>query len=156
VGSLDDNSGNYQNRGFHVSQGVIHVLVVDNDPDSLTTLKLGLEEYGFKVHGFRNAFVAIQEIKKDGKNEKYDMILCDINISDNDWFVFAKQVRELNKTVKIFLMTSSEIDDIVIHNAMSAGVNEIIRKPLSIESLNIVLQNYIDGITNPLDSALKL
>ena len=84
------------------------------------------------------------------------MILCDIKEWDTDYLAFAKQIRELSHTVKIFLMSSCEIEDVVIHNAMTAGVNEIIRKPISAENLNIVLQDYIDGIRNPLDSALKL
>lgn len=58
--------------------------------------------------------------------------------------------------MKMFLMSSREIEDKVIRNAMTAGINEIIMKPISAENLNIVLQDYIDGINNPLDSALKL
>ena len=72
-----------------------------------------------------------------------------------EYLVPVKQIRELD-TVKIFLMSSCEIGDSVISNAMIAGVNEIIMKPISAENLNIILQDYIDGIKNPLDSALKL
>jgi hypothetical protein len=53
-------------------------------------------------------------------------------------------------------MSSCEIGDSVVRNAMIAGVNEIIMKPISAENLNIILQDYIYGIKNPLDSALKL
>ncbi|MGC2308641.1 MAG: hypothetical protein WA461_09565, partial [Nitrososphaeraceae archaeon] len=69
--------------------------------------------------------------------------------------VLVKQIRELSNTVKIFFMSSCEIGDSVVRNAI-AGVNEIIKKPISAENLNIILQDYIDGIKNPLDSALKL
>jgi PleD family two-component response regulator len=84
------------------------------------------------------------------------MILFDINPSNTEYLLFAKQIRELSHTVKMFLMSSREIEDKVIRNAMTAGINEIIMKPISAENLNIVLQDYIDGINNPLDSALKL
>ena len=73
-----------------------------------------------------------------------------------EYLVPVKQIRELSNTVKIFLMSSCEIGDSVVRNAMIAGVNEIIKKPISAENLNIILQDYIDGIKNPLDSALKL
>jgi response regulator of citrate/malate metabolism len=86
----------------------------------------------------------------------YDMILCDINPSDTEYLFFAKQIREMSHTVKMFLMSSREIEDKVIRNALTAGINEIIMKPISAENLNIVLQDYIDGINNPLNSALKL
>lgn len=84
------------------------------------------------------------------------MFLCDLKAYDTEYLLFAKQIRELSHTVKIFLMSFCEIEASVIHNAMMAGVNEIIKKPISAENLNIVLQDYIAGIKNPLDSALKL
>ena len=83
----------------------------------------------------------------------YCVIFKSVN---TEYLLFAKQIREFSHTVKIFLLSPCEIEDIVIQNAMMAGVNEIIRKPISAEKLNIVLQDYIDGINNPLDSALKL
>lgn len=84
------------------------------------------------------------------------MVLCDFRTSSTEYLVLVKQIRELSNTVKIFLMSSCEIGDSVVRNAMIAGVNEIIMKPISAENLNIILQDYIDGIKNPLDSALKL
>jgi DNA-binding response OmpR family regulator len=119
------------------------------------SLKKGLEDYGFKVYYFANVFAAFHEIERT-KKVNYEMILCDVNPSDTDYLLFAKQIRELSHTVKMFLMSPQEIEDKVIRNALTAGINEIIMKPISAENLNIVLQNYIDGINNPLDSALKL
>jgi len=84
------------------------------------------------------------------------MVLCDIQTSGTEYLVPVKQIRELSNTVKIFLMSSCEIGDILLRNAMVAGINEIIKKPISVENLNIILQDYIDGIKNPLDSALRL
>lgn len=81
------------------------------------------------------------------------MVLCDFQTSSTEYLVLVKQIRELSNTVKIFLMSSCEIGDIVVRNAMIAGVNEIIKKPISAENLNIILQDYIDGIKNPIDSA---
>jgi DNA-binding response OmpR family regulator len=155
VGLIDQNLASNNRKESHLTR-VTRVLVVDSDPDDLIRMKIGLEEYGYKVYGYQNTSLAIQEISKDSKDQKYDIMLCDINKPELDWFAFATQVREADKTVKIFLMGASEIDDGVIHNAMSLGVSEIIRKPLSIENLNIILQNYMDGIKNPLDSPLKL
>jgi CheY-like chemotaxis protein len=136
-------------------QGNTKILLVNSDYESAMTLKEGLEEYGFKVHCFTNIFAAFQEIEKS-KRVNYDMVLCDFQTSGTEYLVPVKQIRELSNTVKIFLMSSCEIGDILLLNAMIAGINEIIKKPISVENLNIILQDYIDGIKNPLDSALRL
>ena len=112
---------------------------MNSDYESAMTLKESLEEYGFKVHCFTNIFAAFQKIEKS-KKVNYD----------------KRQTNKRTNTVKIFLMSSCEIGDSVVRNAMIAGVNEILMKPISAENLNIILQDYIDGIKNPLDSALKL
>ena len=154
MGSLIDKFPQCRNKSLP-DKGATKVLLVNSDHEPAMTLKKSLEEYGFKVYHLTNVFAAIQEIGRS-KRLSYEMILCDINEWDTDYLAFAKQIRELSYTVKIFLRSSCEIEDVVIHNAMTAGVNEIIRKPISAENLNIVLQDYIDGIRNPLDSALKL
>jgi DNA-binding response OmpR family regulator len=145
----DSRSNNLRTRG------VTNLLLVSNDYEPAMSLKEGLEEYGFKVYYFANVFAALHEIGKPRK-VNYDMILCDIIPSDTECLDFAKQIREMSHTVKMFLMSSREIEDKVIRNALTAGFNEIIMKPISAENLNIVLQDYIDGINNPLNSALKL
>ena len=137
------------------SQGVTKVLLVNSDSETATALKIGLEGYGFKVYHFANLYAATRDIERTS-SVNYDMILCDIRACNNEYLLFVKQIRGLSQTVKIFLMCSSEIEDIDIRNAIMAGISEIIKKPISIENLNIVLQDYIDGIANPLDSALKI
>ena len=154
MGSLVDKFPRSSNKNLPY-QRITKILLVNSDYDSAMTLKESLEEYGFKVHCFTNIFGAFQKIEKS-KKVNYDMVLCDFQTSSTEYLVLVKQIRELSNTVKIFLMSSCEIGDIVVRNAMIAGVNEIIKKPISAENLNIILQDYIDGIKNPLDSALKL
>jgi PleD family two-component response regulator len=155
VDLIDQDLASQNRKESDLTRGT-QVLVVDNDPDDLIRMKIGLEEYGYKVYGYQNPSMAIQEISNDSKDQKHDIILYDINMPELDWFAFATQVRKADENVKIFLMSTSGIDDVVIHKAMSLGVSEVIKKPLSIENLNILLQNYMDGIENPLESPLKL
>jgi DNA-binding response OmpR family regulator len=131
------------------------VLLINSDHEPAVNLKKGLEKYGFEVYYFPNVLTAIQDIDNTGR-VIFDMILCDTQICDTEYLLFAKQVRRFSHAVKIFLMSSCEFEDILIRKAVMAGFNEIIKKPISAEKLNIILQDYIDGIKNPLDSALKL
>ena len=149
MGSLVDKFPHSSNKSLPY-QGNTKILLVNSDYESAMTLKEGLEEYGFKVHCFTNIFAAFQEIEKS-KRVTHDMVLCDIQTSGTEYLVPVKQIRELSNAVKIFLMSSCEIGDILLRNAMIAGINEIIKKPISVLNLNIILQDYIDGIKNPLD-----
>ena len=142
------------NNSFR-NHGITKVLLINNDYEPAMILKKDLEKYGFEVYYCANVLTAIQDIEKT-RRVNYEMILCDIQKCDTEYLLFAKQVREFSHTVKIFLLSPCEFEDVVIRNAIMAGVNEIIKKPISEEKLNIILQDYIDGIKNPLDSALKL
>jgi DNA-binding response OmpR family regulator len=87
------------------NQGIIKVLFINNDYEPAMTLKKGLEEYGYKVYYFTNVFAALQDVEKT-KMIDYWMVLYDMNVSDNECLLFAKQIRELSPIVKIFLMSS--------------------------------------------------
>jgi DNA-binding response OmpR family regulator len=154
VGSPIDKFPQCRNNRLR-NPAVTKILLINSDYAPAMTLKKGLEKYGFQVYYLANVFSAIHDIEKT-RRVNYEMILCDIKACDAEYLLFAKQIRKLNHSVKMFLMISCEIEEIVIRNAMMAGVTEIIKKPISAENLNVVLQDYIDGIKNPLDSSLIL
>jgi DNA-binding response OmpR family regulator len=52
------------------------VLVVDDDPDAVQTLKLGLLSYGFLIDAFTNSEQALISFKSDA--ESYCLVMSDI------------------------------------------------------------------------------
>ena len=56
------------------------ILVVDDEPDVIFTLKIVLEENGFKVDSFTDPLLALQNFKE--QDGMYDMIILDIKMPE--------------------------------------------------------------------------
>jgi len=68
-----------------------------------------------------------------------DLILMDIQMPEVDGYEATRQIREFNKEVVIIAQTalasSKDIED-----ALSAGCNDHIAKPINLMELNLVIQ----------------
>ncbi|HET6799961.1 MAG TPA: response regulator [Nitrososphaeraceae archaeon] len=56
------------------------ILVVDDEPDVIFTLKIVLEENEFKVDSFTDPLLALQNFKE--QDGMYDMIILDIKMPE--------------------------------------------------------------------------
>ena len=56
------------------------VLLVDDEPDLNLTLKMVLEENGFKVDSFTDPLLALENFKE--QDGMYDMIILDIKMPE--------------------------------------------------------------------------
>ncbi|MGB6591969.1 MAG: hypothetical protein WBE68_10725, partial [Candidatus Nitrosopolaris sp.] len=55
--------------------------------------------------------------------------------------------------VKVFIMTASEINDFESSRLLllpDVPIDELIQKPMSIRSFNIMIENQINGLRNPI------
>ena len=68
-------------------------------------------------------------------------------------FEFIMKVKEIKPNVKVFIMTASEINDFESSRLLllpDVPIDELIQKPMSIRSLNIMIENQINGLRNPI------
>jgi two-component system, OmpR family, response regulator ChvI len=65
------------------------ILIVDDELDSNMTLKLVLEDNGFKVDSFNDALLALDNCKPD----LYDLLILDIKMPKMNGFELYKQIR---------------------------------------------------------------
>ena len=65
------------------------ILIVDDELDSNMTLKLVLEDNGFKVDSFNDALLALDNCKPD----LYDILILDIKMPKMNGFELYKQIR---------------------------------------------------------------
>ena len=66
-------------------------------------------------------------------------------------FEFIRKVKEIKPNVKVFIMTASEINDFESSGLLpDVPIDERIQKPMSIRSLNIMIENQINGLRNPI------
>ena len=109
------------------------ILVVDDNPDIVLTLRVGLEmDSTIQVFGYDNPVTALVEFKPNF----YDLLLIDINMPLLDGFQLAQNLVRRDLNVRVCFMTSGEINmDAAreVHPLKSIGC--FIKKPITAEQL---------------------
>jgi DNA-binding response OmpR family regulator len=110
------------------------ILVIDDDPDIVFTLRVGLEsDPTIQVFGYDNPVTALVEFKPNF----YDLLLIDINLPLMDGFQLAQNLVRRDLNVRVCFMTSGEINmDAAreVHPLKSIGC--FIKKPITSEQLS--------------------
>jgi DNA-binding NtrC family response regulator len=110
------------------------LLVVDDDPDILQVLKLGLLKNRFLVNAFTNPEEALQSFKSDA--DSYCLVLSDIRMPVLSGIQLARKVKAINTNVKVMLMTAFEIRDNEFSKMFpSTQVDGFVQKPVGIKDL---------------------
>jgi CheY-like chemotaxis protein len=110
------------------------LLVVDDDPDTILALKIGLLDYGFLVDAFTNPQEALQSFKTHA--ESYCLVLLDIKMPALSGIQLARKLKEVNPNVKVLLLTAlgirhNEVSDV----SSSTNVDGFIQKPVGNKEL---------------------
>ncbi|GJM26490.1 MAG: hypothetical protein DHS20C16_29050 [Phycisphaerae bacterium] len=102
------------------------ILVVDDDPVSLTLLADTLTEAGYEVQTATNGFDAFKAIRSEG----YQMVLTDWNMPKMDGLQLCGALRnsEVVGFVYVIVLTSST-DNETLGHAFDAGADDFLAKP---------------------------
>ncbi|HYX57013.1 MAG TPA: response regulator [Nitrososphaeraceae archaeon] len=111
------------------------VLVVDDESDVNLTLKMVLEENGFKVDSFTDPLLALENIKRE--SEMYDLIILDVRMPDMSGFELYKEIKKIDDKVKICFLTAGEMDYEQFGKELFPALDEncFIQKPIQNETL---------------------
>lgn len=110
------------------------LLVIDDCPDIVQILKLGLQRNGFSVNAFTNPEEALQSFKSDA--ESYCLVVSDIRMPALSGIQLARKVKEINPNVKVVLMTAFEVRDNEFSTVFpSTSVDGFVQKPIRIIEL---------------------
>lgn len=109
------------------------ILVVDDNPDIVFTLRVGLEsDPTLQVYSLDNPVTALVEFQPNF----YDLLLIDVNMPLMDGFQLAQNLVRRDLNVRVCFMTAGEINmDAAreVHPLKSIGC--FIRKPITAEQL---------------------
>ena len=81
------------------------ILLVDDEPDVLYTIKNILEDNGFQVDTFNDPIISL----KFYKSSYYNLVILDIKMPKMDGFELYTKIREKDSKVKICFLTASEM-----------------------------------------------
>ena len=120
------------------------LLVEDNELNREIALEI-LKEAGFVVDTAEDGAVAVQKIKQAAPGQ-YDLILMDIQMPNLDGYGATRQIRALpdaeKASIPIFAMTANAFEE-DRQNALAAGMNGHIAKPLDVPHLLRVLADAL-------------
>lgn len=119
-----------------------HILLVDDSPAILATLKDVLHMYGYD-------HVSTAESVEDGlklfDDEKPDVVFVDLMMPGSSGVDFTKRALARNPASEIVLTTALPSDHEAVIMAISQGAKEYLAKPIRPERLEHVLDHLKGG-----------
>ncbi len=122
------------------------ILIVDDYKDARHFMKFLLEGYGFQVFEARNGFEAVEK----NEQEQPDLILMDISMPLSDGLTATKNIRESETANKVPIIAVTAYGETYRQQAMEAGCNKMINKPVSFDELFSLIEQYLETEINNL------
>ena len=110
------------------------VLIIDDEPDIILTLRMALEQNGFRTDSYSDSILAYKNFRAG----VYDLVVLDIKMPNVDGFQLYQKIKRTDSRVKICFLTASEFYDEEIRKEQGFdGFNEelFLRKPVEIACL---------------------
>jgi PAS domain S-box-containing protein len=108
------------------------VLIVDDEHALVSLAEERLAELGYEPVGFHSSTVALQAIRADP--DRFDLVLTDEMMPELSGSDLAREILRLRPELPIVLM-SGIADARFAERARSAGVREVLRKPLRMHDI---------------------
>ena len=116
------------------------ILVVDDEPMQLKSMKIGLRTEGYSVVTAESAEEALKLLKSDSA---VDLIVTDYLMAGMTGLDLLKAIRSFKSTIPVILMTAYGKKDLVVE-AWKNQCSGFIEKPFSLEQLLAELTRVIN------------
>jgi len=110
--------------------GNLKILVVDDDQVIRLMLEIVLESEGYQVIVAADGNEAIAALH----NEKFDLVITDLQMGDPDGFAVLREAKELDPLIRRIVITGNQDKSSVIM-AIKIGVEAYLLKPFSLDEL---------------------
>jgi putative two-component system response regulator len=124
--------------GHQTGLRAVHVLVVDDDPETLRSLSEVLVKQGYKVTAAASAEAALEAARQ----QYFDLVLCDLNVEGANGMHFARAASRIHPQLPIVVMAAwGDLE--ASRCAFEAGASEVVTKPLDFSGLPYALENCL-------------
>jgi DNA-binding NtrC family response regulator len=110
------------------------ILIVDDDDSIRLVVTKALQKEGYKIHAAHNEVEAMECLRA----ESVDVILLDIFLQDVNGLELIEQIRELNETASIIVITAHGTTQTAIESAKHRAY-DYLTKPFKLETLSEVV-----------------
>ena len=112
-----------------------HILVIDDDAESLQATRMAMESEGQRVDISQNGRDAIERIRLGAR---YDLVLCDLGMPDmNGWHV-AREIQGVAPGTAVFMVTGWA-QRIAPNDPRRRWVKGVLEKPATLDRLRDLL-----------------
>ena len=126
----------------------LNVLVVEDNPVNTIVIQGMLKKLGVKAIYVANGLEAVNQVKEDG--DGFDIILMDCEMPTMDGYTATEKIRLYESThgqrrCPIVALTANELEQHEYKSDQS-GMDGYLAKPLILESLKAILNDYHPGL----------
>jgi CheY-like chemotaxis protein len=115
------------------------ILIVEDYADTRSVMKYLLESYGYQVVEAENGEQAVEKVMAD----KPDLVLMDIAMPVMNGLTATKIIREFDNGAKLPIIAVTAYGDSYYRQAIEAGCDDLINKPLDFTLLGPLLNQYL-------------
>jgi two-component system chemotaxis response regulator CheY len=115
------------------------ILVVEDTEDARELLVCALELEGFTVISTGDGYSAVELAQAD----RPDLVITDINMPNMDGIQMIKMMRGLPALKDLPILVISAYQSGIVKEALIAGANASMKKPLEFESLIKLIQSLL-------------
>jgi CheY-like chemotaxis protein len=119
------------------------ILVVDDEPMTVTLVKRVLSDAGFHVMTAQSGFECIELFRR--RPHSCDLVLLDLAMPLMDGEETFKRLREIRADVLVVLCAGF-VEDERLDRMMRAGLSGFLRKPLPPEEIVVHIHSILDGV----------
>ncbi len=116
------------------------VLIVDDEPNIVTSLQFLMKKSGFEVAVARDGEAALTEVDRFGP----DLVLLDVNLPHRDGFEVCQRLRAAGHTCKIVMLTAKGRETEVT-KGYEVGADAYVTKPFSTRELVEQVRGMLSG-----------
>ena len=116
------------------------ILIVEDYEDSRTFMKFLIESYGYQVIEASDGLEAVESLKLQFP----DLILMDMAMPMMDGIDATKAIRKFKQAASIPIIAVTAHGKMFYEKAIAAGCNDLIEKPVDFDSLESVLNQYLE------------
>ena len=120
------------------------VLIVEDYNDARRFMKILVESHGCIAIEAADGIEAIDKFKQHSP----DIVLMDISLPFVDGLTTTKAIRELDGIKRTPIIAITAFGQFFYKEAIEAGCDELINKPVDINTIEAVLNNYLLPVTS--------
>lgn len=128
----------------------MRILVVEDEPDLLTSLLQALREDGYAADGAADGHEGLYK----ARNSDYDAVVLDVMLPGIDGWEVLSRLRKTKKTAVLMLTARDAVRDRV--RGLDGGADDYLVKPFDLEELCARLRALIRRSTNQAQSRLEI